>query len=107
MPVHNGQVCRLTKFREALCEAKLQTRLGFDKFKPKVWFKYSLWIDLRNSAGLFHHVLFYMGDLNLVLPALNLSTLEAGILIMVQQVRMMMFSLKMVDYSMPFLLLST
>ena len=48
-----------------------------------------------------------MGDLNLVLPALNLSTLEAGILIMVQQVRMMMFSLKMVDYSMPFLLLST
>ena len=35
---------------------------------------------------LFHHVLIYMGDLHLVLPALNLSTLNAGILIMVQQV---------------------
>ena len=30
-----------------------------------------------------------------------------GILIMVHQVRLMMFSLKMVDYSMSFLLLST
>ena len=30
-----------------------------------------------------------------------------GILIMMQQVRLMMFSLKMVDYSMSFLLLST
>ena len=48
-----------------------------------------------------------MGDLHLVLPALKLSTLEAGILIMVQQVRLMMFSLTMVDYSMSFLLLST
>ena len=35
-----------------------------------------------------------MGDLHFVLPALNLSSLEAGILIMVQQqVRMMMFLL--------------
>ena len=48
-----------------------------------------------------------MGDLHLVLPALNLSTLNAGILIMVLQVRMNMLSLNMVDYSMPFLLLST
>ena len=48
-----------------------------------------------------------MGDLHLVLPALNLSTLNAGILIMMQQVRLMMFSLNMVDYSTPFLLLST
>ena len=39
-----------------------------------------------------------MGDLHLVLPALN-----AGISIMMQQVRLMMFSLEMVDYSMPFL----
>ena len=30
-------------------------------------------------------VLFNMGDLHLVLPALNLSTLNAGILIMMQQ----------------------
>ena len=48
-----------------------------------------------------------MGDLYLVLPALNLSTLEAGILIMEQQVRLMIFSLNMVDYSMTFLSLST
>ena len=37
----------------------------------------------------------------------NLSTLNAGILIMMQQVRLTMFSLNMVDYSMSFLLLST
>ena len=35
------------------------------------------------------------------------DSLDAGILIMVQQVRLMMFSLNMVDYSMPFLLWST
>ena len=34
---------------------------------------------------LFHHVLVYMGDLHLVHPALKLSTLDAGILIMMQQ----------------------
>ena len=48
-----------------------------------------------------------MGDLHIVLPALNLSNLNAGILMMMQQVRLMMFSLNMVDYSMSFLLLST
>ena len=64
-------------------------------------------MTIRNSARLFHHVLFNMGDLHLVLPALNLSTLNAGISIMMQQVRLMMFSLNMVDYSMSFLLLST
>ena len=37
--------------------------------------------------GLFHHVLVYMGDLHLVLPSLNLSIQDAGILIMVQQVK--------------------
>ena len=57
--------------------------------------------------GLFHHVLVDMGDLHLVLLALNLSILDAGILIMMQQVRLMMFSLNMVDYFMSFLLLST
>ena len=31
------------------------------------------------SVGLFHHVLVYMGDLQLVHPALNLSALDAGI----------------------------
>ena len=48
-----------------------------------------------------------MGILHVVLPALNLSTLNAGILIMMQQVRLMMFSQNTVDYSMSFLLLST
>ena len=42
--------------------------------KSVVFFKGSL----RNRAGLFHHVPIYMGDLNLVLSALNLFALEAG-----------------------------
>ena len=46
-----------------------------------------------------------MGDLHLVLPELNLSILDAGILIMMQQVSLMIFSLTMVDYPMTFLLL--
>ena len=62
-----------------------KTRLGV---KPKVW---SIW----NSARLFQNVLFNMGNLHLVLPALNLSSLNAGISIMMQQVRLMMFSLNM------------
>ena len=45
---------------------------------------------------MFHHVLVYMGDLHLVLPALNLSILDAGILLMVQEVILMMLSLNMV-----------
>ena len=32
--------------------------------------------------GLFHHILVYMGNLQLVHPAMNFSTLDAGILIM-------------------------
>ena len=64
-------------------------------------------LTIRNSARLFHHVIFNMGVLHVVLPALNLSTLNAGILIMMQQLRLMMFSLNTVDYSMSFLLLST
>ena len=39
---------------------------------------------LRIGVGLFHNVLVYMGDLQFVHPGLNLSTLDAGILIMVQ-----------------------
>ena len=46
-------------------------------------------MTFRNSARLFHHVLFNMGDLHVVLPALNLSNMNAGILIMMQQVRLM------------------
>ena len=60
-------------------------------------------LTIRNSARLFHHVLIYMGDLHLVVHALTLSNLDAGILIMVQQVRLMMFLLNMVDYPMSFL----
>ena len=41
------------------------------------------------------------------LSTLNLSRLDADILIMVQQVRLMMFSLNMVDFLMSFLSLST
>ena len=48
-----------------------------------------------------------MGDLHLIHPALNLSTLDAGILILMQQVSLMTFSLNMVDYPMSFLLLSS
>ena len=44
-----------------------------------------------------------IGDLHFVLPALNVSILDAGILIMMQQVILMMFSLNIVDYSMSFL----
>ena len=44
--------------------------------------------------------------MHLVLPALYLSTPDASILIMVEQVRLMMLSLKMVDYS-PLTALST
>ena len=41
-------------------------------------------LTIRNSARLFHIVLFNMGDMHLVLPALNLSTLNTDILIMMQ-----------------------
>ena len=64
-------------------------------------------LTIRNSARLFNIVLFNKGDLHLVLPALNLSTLNTDILIMMQQVKLMMFSLNIVDYSMSFLSLST
>ena len=37
----------------------------------------------------------YIGDLHFVLPARNWSTLVAGILIIEQQVRLIMFSLNM------------
>ena len=45
--------------------------------------------------SLFTH---YMGDLHLVLPALNLSILDAGILKKEQHGSLMIFSLNMVDY---------
>jgi len=44
-----------------------------------------------------------MGDLQLVHPALNLSTLDADN----EKVCLMMFSLNLVDYPMSFLSLST
>ena len=56
---------------------------------------------------MFHYVLVYMEDQQLVYSALKLYTLDAGILIMVQYVSLMMFSLNMVDYPMSFLLLAS
>ena len=44
-------------------------------------------LTIRNSARLFHIVLFKIGDMHLVLPELSLSTLNAGILIMIHQVK--------------------
>ena len=55
--------------------------------------------------GLFYCILVYMLDLHLVHPILNLSVPNAGILIKEQLVRLMRFSLNMVDYTMSFLLL--
>ena len=84
-----------------------QLDLGSIRSSPRYGLSTPYSLTIRNSARLFHHVLFNMGVLHVVLPALNLSTLNAGILIMMQQLRLMMFSLNMVDYSMSFLLLST
>ena len=42
-------------------------------------------MTIWNRARLFHHILFNMGDLHLVLHALNLSTLNGGILIMISR----------------------
>ena len=53
----------------------------------------------QNSVGLIN-----IGELYLVLPVLNLSILYAGILIMVQQVRLMIFSLIIVDCPVPHIL---
>ena len=80
---------------------------GSIRWSPRYCWSTPYRLTIRNSARLLHHVLFNMGDLHLVLPALNLSSLNAGILIMMHQVRLIMFSLNMVDYSLTFLLLST
>ena len=45
------------------------------------------------------HVHIFIVDVYLVLPALNFFTLNTGILIMVHLVRLRIFSLKMVEYS--------
>ena len=76
-----------------------KTRPGVDKVKPKGWFKYSLKIDKG--------VVWDCSTMHLVLLSLNLSILDAGILKMVQQISLMMFSLNMVGYHMSLLLLST
>ena len=82
-------------------EDKNRNYTRVDKVKPKGWFKYSLSIDKRNIVGLFHI------DINLVLPKMIMSIMDAGILITMQQVKLMIFSLNMVYYPMSFLLLST
>ena len=74
---------------------------------PSYGFSTPCSLPIRNCARLFHHVLFNMGDLHLVLPALNLSSLNAGISKLMKQIRFILFSLNMVDYFMSFLSLST
>ena len=78
------------------------TRPGSIRSSPRYGLSTPYRFTIWNSARLFHHVLFNMGDLHLVLPALKLSTLNSGILIMMQQVRLMMSALNMVEYSMSF-----
>ena len=56
-----------------------------------------------SCLGPLEKVTFFMGhcvvDVYLVLPELNFFTLNTGILIMVHLVRLRIFSLKMVEYS--------
>ena len=47
---------------------------GSIRSSPRYDLRTAYGLTNRNSAELFHHVLIYMGDLHLVLPALNLST---------------------------------
>ena len=51
---------------------RTQTRPGVGKVKPRYGLSTPYRLTIRNSARLLHHVLFKMGDLHLVLPALNL-----------------------------------
>ena len=87
--------------------SKLKLDQGSIRSSPRYGLSTPYRLTIRNSARLFHHVLINIGNLHLVLPALNLSTLNVGILLMMQQVRRRMFSLNMVDYSMSFLSLYT
>ena len=95
----------LAKFM--LCFNNWELDRGSKRSSPRYGLSTPYSLTIRNSARLFHHILFNMGDLHVVLPALKLSNMNAGILIKMQQVRLMMFSLDTVDYSMSFLLLST
>ena len=73
---------------------KMGTRPGVNKVKPKVWFKYFLKIYYKEQCWTVPPCSY----LYLVLPALNWSALDAGILIIVQQVRLIMFLLNMVEF---------
>ena len=97
----------------------MPTRLGVDKVKPKRWFKFfdrqvvgtilklsyflnflwDTWLKVIGGVGGFG------GWVGWLAP--NIFALAPGILKMVHKVRLKMFSLKMVDYSMSLLLLST
>jgi len=55
---------------------KVTTRPGSIRSSPRYGLSTPYRLTIRNSARLFHHVLFNMGDLHLVLPALNLCTLN-------------------------------
>ena len=71
---------------QTLCTSEHSKKLdlGLMRSSPRYGLNTAYRLTIRNSARLFHHVLFNMGDLYLVLPALNLSTLNACILIRMQ-----------------------
>ena len=52
---------------------------GVDKIKPKEWIDKGTLGTVLDCSTMF--LTMYMVDLYLVLPALNLSTLDAGILL--------------------------
>ena len=74
---------------------KIELDRGSIRSSPRDGLSVLLTVRLRSNVGLFHYALVYM------------SILDASILIFIQQVSLMMFSLTMVDYSMSFLLLSS
>ena len=80
---------------------KAKTQLDRGSIRSSPWNSLSppCRLNIRSSARLFHHVLFKMGDLHLVLPALNLSTLPECWHFDEHQVRLMMFSLNKVELS--------
>ena len=72
--------------REQIYRLEDRLDLGSIRSSPRYSLSSPYRLTIRNSARLFHlhHVLFNMVNLHLFLPALNFSTLNAGILIMMQ-----------------------
>ena len=96
----------LCLFKYFVLKFTIKTRLAK---KSSKWIR----IDWPLRTVLDFYTLFlstkYMGsgDMHLVLPALNVMPWMLAFWLMVQKVRLMIFSLNMVDYCISFLLLST